>query len=135
MNDAKEIKDKIILKKSDYDLLVKYVFSHLTPLSSENRNAEQLYEEIKNAEVVDDARFPGDVIGLNSVVEVEDKLTGRQMKFKIVQPGAANLGRQCISVYAPIGIALMGYRKGDTVKWEMPSGLREFIVRNVNNMA
>lgn len=131
----KEVKDRIILKKSDYDMLVKYVFSHLTPLSGENRNAEQLYEEIKNAVVVEGEQLPADVIGLNSLVEVEDKISGRQMKFKIVPPGAANLSRQCVSVYAPLGIALMGYRKGDSIKWDMPSGQREFFVRNVNNIA
>jgi regulator of nucleoside diphosphate kinase len=132
----KKVNDRIILKRNDYDLLIKYIFSHLTPLSHENRNAEQLYEEIKNAVIIDgESKIPEDVIGLNSLVEVEDKLTGRQLNLKIVVPSQAQMSKQCISVYAPLGIALMGYRKGQSIKWEMPSGPREFFVKNVINSA
>lgn len=132
----KTVNDRIILKRNDYDLLIKYIFSHLTPLSNENKNAEQLYEEIKNAVIIEgEKKFPDDVIGLNSVVEVEDTLTGRQLNLKIVAPSKAQLSKQCISVYTPLGIALMGYRKGQRVKWEMPSGPREFYVKNVVNSA
>lgn len=124
----------IILKKTDYDMLVKYIYSRLTPLSSDNRNAEQLYEELKKAKVVEEAKeFPDDVIGLNSFVEVEEQSTGRQMKFTIVLPSDANLGRKKLSVFAPLGIALMGYRKGQVVNWEMPAGLRSFYISHVAN--
>ena|SRR5688572_11014288 len=130
----KEIKDRIVLIKDDYDLLVKYIYSRLTPLSNDNRNAEQLYEELKNAEIVESAEeFPTDIIRLNSDVEVEEKQTGRHMKFRIVLPTEANLKKKRLSVFAPLAIALMGYRKGQWVNWEMPSGKKEFFVRNVNN--
>ena len=129
-----KVKDRIILKKNDYDMLVKYIYSRLTPLSSDNRNAEQLYEELKNAEVIDvKEKFPADVIGLNSFVEIEEQLTGKQMKFTIVPPSEANLGRKKLSVFAPLGIALMGYRKGQVVNWQMPAGQKTFLIRNVSN--
>ena len=128
------INDNIILKKTDYDMLVKYIYSRLTPLSSDNRNAEQLYEELKNAKVVEETNeFPKDAIGLNSFVEVEEQLTGRKMKFTIVLPSEANLGKKRLSVFAPLGIALMGYRKGQIVHWEMPAGQKTFFIRNVTN--
>lgn len=132
----KEIQERIILKKQDYDLLVKYIFSRLTPLSNDNRNAEQLYEELKNAVIVEgDGHIPEDVIRLNSLVEVEEKQTGRQLTFRIVLPSEANLAKQRLSVFAPLGIALMGYRKGQWVNWELPSGPKAFFVKNVSNQA
>jgi regulator of nucleoside diphosphate kinase len=131
------ISNSIILKKTDYDMLVKYIYSRLTPLSSDNRNAEQLYEELKNARVIEEKdAFPDDVIGLSSFVEVEEQLTGRKMKFTIVLPSEANLGKMRLSVFAPLGIALMGYRKGQVVNWEMPPGNKTFYIRRVvNNVA
>lgn len=128
------INDSIILKKTDYDMLVKYIYSRLTPLSSDNRNAEQLYEELKNARVIEEEEaFPDDVIGLSSFVEVEEQLTGRKMKFTIVLPSEANLGKKRLSIFAPLGIALMGYRKGQVVNWEMPSGNKTFYISHVSN--
>jgi len=127
------INSNIILKKADYDMLVKYIYSRLTPLSSDNRNAEQLYEELKNAQVVESDEFPEDAIGLSSLVEVEEQLTGRKMRFTIVLPSEANLGKKRLSVFAPLGIALMGYRKGQIVHWEMPAGQKTFFIRNVTN--
>ena len=127
------INSNIILKKADYDMLVKYIYSRLTPLSSDNRNAEQLYEELKNAKVVESDEFPEDAIGLSSLVEVEEQLTGRKMRFTIVLPSEANLGKKRLSVFAPLGIALMGYRKGQIVHWEMPAGQKAFVIKNVFN--
>lgn len=130
------IKDRIVLKKDDYDLLVKYIYSRLTPLSNDNKNAEQLYEELKIAEVIESEEdVPADVIRLNSIVEVEEKFTGRQMKFTIVLPAQANISKQRLSVFAPLGIALMGYRKGQWVNWQMPSGQKTFYIKNVLNQA
>jgi regulator of nucleoside diphosphate kinase len=131
-----ENKDRIILQKRDYDLLVKYIFSNLTPLSTDNRNAEQLYEELKNAVILEgDGPLPHDVIRLHSKVEVVEKFSGRNFTFTIVLPSEANVGKRRLSVFAPLGVALMGYRKGQRVYWQMPSGDKEFFVKNVINQA
>ncbi len=124
----------LILKKSDYDLLVKFVFTHLSPMSADNKSAEQLYEELKSAEIhQSDDKIPADVVGLNSIVEVYEETTGRNSRFKLVLPDEANLRRQKLSIFAPMGIALMGYKKGQKVSWEMPSGDRVFHIRDVVN--
>ncbi len=123
---------KLILKKSDYELLVKFVFTHLNPMSADNKSAEQLYEELKSAEIhQSDEQIPAEVVRLNSIVEVYEETTGRQSRFQLVLPDEANLRRQKLSVFAPMGIALMGYKKGQKVNWEMPSGERVFHIRDV----
>jgi regulator of nucleoside diphosphate kinase len=127
-------KNKLVLKKSDYDLLIKYVFSRMSPMSAENKNAEQLYQELQNAEVhEDDDPMPGDVIQLNSTIVVQEDSTGRHLKFRLVLPGSSNLSQERLSLYAPLGIALIGYRAGQTVSWEMPSGKKVFHIREVVN--
>ncbi|RYG51343.1 MAG: GreA/GreB family elongation factor, partial [Chitinophagaceae bacterium] len=70
---------------------------------------------------------------LNSWVMVEEQLTGKRLEFRLVLPKEANLGKHKLSVFAPLGIALMGYRKGQLVKWQMPSGEKLFHIRDVQN--
>lgn len=130
----KTTKNKLILKKNDYNLLLKYVYTRMNPLSAENKNAEQLFEEIKRAEVYDqEEELPADVIRVNSWVEVEELDSKRLLKFRIVLPAQANLKKQQLSLFAPLSIALMGYRKGQQVSWNMPSGEKIFHIKKVSN--
>ncbi|WP_336513816.1 GreA/GreB family elongation factor [Pollutibacter soli] len=125
------VKTKLLLKRFDYELLMKYIYERLTPFSDDYRNATQLYEELMEAEIAEeDDAIHNDVVQLNSNVTVEDQKSGKQMKFKIVLPSQANVGQGRLSIFSPLGIALMGYRKGQLVTWKMPSGAREFFIRD-----
>jgi regulator of nucleoside diphosphate kinase len=51
----------------------------------------------------------------------------------IAEPEAdLNAGR--ISVLAPLGTALLGYREGDEVEWQMPGGLRQLRIERVRRL-
>src|SRR5690349_2822029 len=114
-------KNKLILLKQDYDILERYIHSRMHPLSGESKIAEQLYEELAGATILEKQEdVPADVIRIDSVVDVEEKESGRRMKFRLVLPSLANIRQQKLSVFAPLGIALIGYRKGQLVNWEMP---------------
>ena len=52
----------------------------------------------------------------------------------LVTPDKADIKDKKISVMAPIGTALIGFRKGQQVKWRVPAGQRTFtIVEVINN--
>jgi regulator of nucleoside diphosphate kinase len=53
------------------------------------------------------------------------------MVLTIVFPAEADADRGSISVLAPIGTALLGYRAGDTVEWTTPGGPRTFVIEEV----
>jgi len=59
-------------------------------------------------------------------VRVTDLDGGHQRTLTLVLPGEADSSQGKISVLAPIGTALLGYRVGDTVEWRVPGGLRRF---------
>jgi regulator of nucleoside diphosphate kinase len=129
-----ENKNKLVLKKRDYELMLKYVHTHLHPLSKEHKNAEQLFGELQDAEVYDDgADIPSTVVQLYSEVEVEEQGSRRKVKFKIVPPSEANMSQQRLSVFAPLSVAVMGYCQGQEVSWEMPAGPKKFLIRKVKN--
>ena len=72
----------------------------------------------------------GEVIGLGSVVELEDPLSGERLSVQVVSPAEAN-GLDTpmkISDASPMGKALLGHRVGDVLSLDTPKGRREFRV-------
>lgn len=72
-----------------------------------------------------------DLVKLNSTVRLLDHHTNRPMEFAIVLPNEANIKQRKISVLTPIGIALIGQRKGDPVIWSIGGGKREVTILEV----
>jgi regulator of nucleoside diphosphate kinase len=80
---------------------------------------------------LDKIDFPEDVVCLHLEVTVQDKSTRRKLQLQLVLPSQANLELGKISVFAPMGTALIGYRKGQLVKWHMPGGKKELLIVDV----
>lgn len=92
---------------------------------------EKLEEELERAHVLEADRIPSDVITMNSKVRLKDLDSGEELIYSIVFPGNADTRENAISVLAPIGTALLGYRENDTIEWQVPSGTRRFKVLEV----
>lgn len=90
-----------------------------------------LEAELDRALVVPDQEVPADVITMNSEALLVDLDTGEELICKLVFPGHADTTRMQISVLAPVGTAMLGYRTGDTFEWEVPAGRRRFLVKEV----
>lgn len=93
---------------------------------------QHLEEELERAQVVVPEAVPGDVVTMNSRVRVKDVDSGREMTLTIVFPSDADLEQGKISIVAPIGTALLGYRVGDTVEWRVPAGMRRLRIEEVS---
>ena len=134
-NKTKFIKMKnaqLILSKSDHELLNNHL-KLSTVLSEFNR--KKLSVELKTARVISVEDLPDDVVSENSYVEIQDIESGRTFDFHLVNPKDANIKTNRLSLLAPIGVALLGYRPGVEVDWEMPNGLRVFRIMHVERRA
>jgi regulator of nucleoside diphosphate kinase len=92
---------------------------------------KQLEAELNRGKLVDPRDVPEDVITMNSRVCLIDLDTGEEMIYTLVFPNEADIDQDKISVLAPIGTAMLGYRVGDTFEWEVPAGLRRLKVREI----
>lgn len=119
------------LSKSDLKLLKE----HLDKSNMSPYNKEKLRQEIKEATIYSDDELPADVVCLKSEARIANTKSGKEFTFKIVMPEEANIKAQKVSVFAPISIALFGYRTGDVINWEMPDGIQEFKILEVHKMA
>ena len=90
-----------------------------------------LQNELARAHVVSPKAVPSDVITMNSRVTLVDLGTNEEITYELVFPADADASQDRISVFAPIGTAMLGYRVGDTFEWRVPDGLRKLKVKAV----
>jgi regulator of nucleoside diphosphate kinase len=94
-------------------------------------NLAELEQELLRAEIVSPREIPGDVITMNSTVRLRDLDTRKEVIYTLVFPAEANAAENRISVLAPIGTAMIGYRVGDVITWKVPAGSRRLKVEEI----
>ncbi|MCU7549193.1 hypothetical protein OCK74_08705 [Chitinophagaceae bacterium LB-8] len=67
------VKEQLIIRKDDYELIVAYLKGGLNRNSFDRHNAEELEAELKKAKLVNKNNFPADVVRLNSKVKILDE--------------------------------------------------------------
>ena len=96
-------------------------------------DVHSLRRELDRAEIVGEDEIAEDVIKLNSQAVLVDLDTGERMEFTLVLPADANIDEGRISVFAPMGTAMLGYRVGDKFEWPVSYGLRRMEVAAVRH--
>jgi regulator of nucleoside diphosphate kinase len=92
---------------------------------------EELDDELRRAKVVAPKSVPNDVITMNSKVRVKDLDSGRETIYQLVFPGDADIKQNKISILAPVGTALIGFRVGETLEWKAPAGVKAIRVEEI----
>jgi regulator of nucleoside diphosphate kinase len=97
----------------------------------DQEHLEDLRVELERALVLDPSRLSPSVVTMHAAVRVRDLESGRRQELTLVSPSEANVSAGLISVLAPLGTALLGYREGDVVERVMPGGLRRLLIEEV----
>lgn len=87
--------------------------------------------ELDRATVVAPEQVPADTITMNSTVRVAIEGDDDDEVWTIVYPQMADMETGRISVLAPLGTALLGFREGDTFEWIVPAGRKTYRVIEV----
>ena len=90
-----------------------------------------LDKELDRAEVFMPEEIPTDVITMNSTFRLRDLDSGEETVYTLVFPAMADSMKGKISILVPVGTAVLGCRVGDTVEWEVPSGLKKLRVKRI----
>lgn len=118
---------------TEYDLarLEELLEKVSTEDSRDSKHLNELGDELLRAEVVEPRDIPADVITMNSQVCLKDLDSGEELVYTLVFPNDARLEENRISILAPVGTALLGYRVADTIKWKVPGGIRRLKVKKM----
>ena len=123
-------RNQILITRDDKKRL-RHILPRLGTEYADREDLVLLAEEIERAVEVEPDDLPPDVVTLNSTVRVTDLESGATTDYTIVVPGEANYDAGRISVLAPLGTALLGYRVGDEIEWEVPRGVRRLRIEAV----
>ena len=118
-----------IIKQTDYTLITDLINN--LPYYQKTREVELMLNELKKADVVADEDIKSDVIQLYSRFEVEEIESKKIFSLCITPPNLADFKEKKISIFSPLAVALIGYRKGMTVEWQLPGGLKKLYIKSV----
>ncbi len=82
----------------------------------------QLEERLLNARVIDTKHVDTSVVSIGSVVRLRDVDAKETVEYHIVGSAEANPAERKLSNESPVGRAIMGRKKGETVEVTTPRG-------------
>ena len=92
-----------------------------------------LEEKLRSASVIDASELDSDVVRVGSQVSVKDEGSGKSLKYTIVGSTEANPSENRLSNESPVGKGLLGRKKGDAVKVQLPNGkIRELKITKID---
>ena len=84
----------------------------------------QLEEQLRNARVIEKKEISSDMVSVGSTVRLRDVDAKQTVEYHIVGSAEANPSLNKLSNESPVGRAIMGHKKGETVEVATPRGAR-----------
>jgi regulator of nucleoside diphosphate kinase len=124
------MRDRIVVTATDFERLHRLVDGRRVGSVSDSEYLDTLEQELDRAEIVEPHEIPDNVVTMNSEVRLKDMDSGDEKVYRLVFPGPFR-GENSVSILAPIGTALLGYRTGDVIEWRVPRGVRRLKILEV----
>jgi regulator of nucleoside diphosphate kinase len=124
--EKKTAEKKLVLLDTDVSRLLQ-----LCKTYGNHQYCKTLIEEIGKAQIVDRMELPKDVVTMYSEVEIYDIEDKEASRYVLVYPWEADADSNKLSILAPIGTAIIGYRQGDEIMWKVPGGTRSLRITAV----
>jgi transcription elongation factor GreA len=84
-----------------------------------------LHARLRDVSMIDMSKIPHDRVGLGSTVVVLDLDKDEKIRYRLVTSEDVDVAKGLISTSSPIGRGLLGKNVGDTVRIQIPGGVRE----------
>ena len=91
-----------------------------------------LEDKLARAKVVDVSGAPTDKVYFGTIVELKNKKTGDHVTFTFVAEDEADISKGKLSINSPIGKALLGHQKGETVEAKVPAGIIPYEILKIS---
>lgn len=113
----------IVVNTEDHRMLTKLAYAGINEASTV---ADDLLYELDRASVVPPEQLPSDVVRMGSTVRFRTS-EGDQREVTLMFPAEADIADGRISVMTPIGAALIGLRKGQSITWLTRDGRKPML--------
>ena len=95
------------------------------------KQISDLEEKLRGARVIDEKSVDTDVVGVGVTVHVKDQKTDKSSKYRIVGSAEADPSAAKLSNESPVGKAIIGKKKGETVEVTAPRGMLKFKILEI----
>jgi transcription elongation factor GreA len=90
-----------------------------------------LEERLRDARVIQKSEITADVVSIGSKVRLKDVDANETVEYHIVGSAEANPAEQKLSNESPVGKAIIGRKKGETVEVTAPRGTLKFKILDI----
>ena len=91
----------------------------------------RLDEELKMADVLAVDKISTDSVGIGTKIMLENAEKGDNIQYTILGPWDADFEQQILSYRSPIAKAMLGKKKGDTVKLSIDDEEKDFVIKEI----
>ena len=119
----RDLSPAIVLGRADHSKLNELAIAGLDRMPD---LADRLLGELDRARVVEDKKVPEDVARMGSRITYRTN-DDKDVSVILVYPADANIDEGKISVMTPIGTALIGLRKGQSITWRDRANKRHML--------
>jgi regulator of nucleoside diphosphate kinase len=111
----------MILNDKDYNRIIEQIKrSRINAIAG--TNIKVLAGGLKEAKVIHTNQTPPNLITMNSKVLIRRMDNNQYIEMSVVYHDNADSKHKKISVFAPIGIAMLGSKESETVNCQLPNG-------------
>jgi len=122
-----EIAERIKTARGFGDLSENSEYDEAKSAQRENEEAiAELELKIRNAKIIDEAEIDTKTVQIGNLVKLLDIEFNEEVEYTIVGSTEVNLAENKVSNESPIGKALLGRKKGETVDVDAPAGIVQY---------
>ena len=91
------------------------------------RLQDMLDDVLERAVIVESREIPANIVTMNSQAVLVDETSGEQMTWTVVYPPNADFAHGRLNVFSPVGLALLGAKRGERIRFTPPSGTEKVL--------
>ena len=90
-----------------------------------------LETKLAKVRIIEDENIPSDKIFIGAIVTLKDHDMDEELTYMMVSPEEADYEENKLSIYAPIGKALMGHKAGEKIEIKVPAGVLKYEILKI----
>ena len=129
-----EIAERIKIALGFGDLSENSEYDEAKNAQAENEiKIANLEQKLRYAKIIDESEIDTETVQVGNTVKIKDLEFKEDFEYTIVGSTEVDLSQNKISNESPIGKALIGAKKGETVEVKAPAGIIKYKILDIKN--
>jgi len=99
--------------------------------ATNERKITEIESILIRARLIDEDSIPKDQALLGATIKIKDQDTAEECVYMLIAEEEPDIDLNKISVTSPVGKALLGHKKGDVVKIQVPAGTLTYKILSI----